>query len=154
MTPAGVVLFEHSMSSFSLACWCTSRLLYLTCFFFLFSFFLFSFFFLSGNTPFSHTSQNSIFTKLGQSDQDVDHYSGTNKDGVKGHVGVTRVKKEVKKGSIFTKKESTPTDYVALTRDLCIYISLNPSTKVMVLKKYQRSFGVTGVKSENVIHTV
>ena len=93
-------------------------------------------------------------TKLGQSDQTVDHYSGTNKDGVKGHVGVTRVKKEVKKGSIFTKKESTPTDYVALTRDLCIYISLNPSTKVMVLKKYQGSFGVTGVKSENVIHTV
>ena len=115
---------------------------------------LFSFFFLSGNTPFSHTSQNSILTKLGQSDQTVDHYSGTNKDGVKGHVGVTRVKKEVKKGSIFTKKESTPTDYVALTRDLCIYISLNPSTKVMVLKNHQGSFGVTGVKSENVIHTV
>ena len=127
------MLFEHSMSSF---------------------FFLSFFFFLSGNTPFSHTSQNSILTKLGQSDQTVDHYSGTNKDGVKGHVGVTRVKKEVKKGSIFTKKESTPTDYVALTRDLCIYISLNPSTKVMVLKKYQGSFGVTGVKSENVIHTV
>ena len=115
------MLFEHSMSS---------------------SFF----FFLSGNTPFSHTSQNSILTKLGQSDQDVDHYSGTNKDGVKGHVGVTRVKKEVKKGSIFTKKESTPTDYVALTRDLCIYISLNPSTKVMVLKNIRGHLGSQGSK--------
>ena len=74
--------------------------------------------------------------------------------GVKGHVEVTGVKTEVKKGSIFTKKESTPTDYVALTRDLGIYISWIPSTKVMVLKNHQGSFGVTGVKRENVIHTV
>ena len=54
MAPAGVVLFEHSMSSFfflsllsfffflSLACWCTSRLLY--SYVFLFSFFFLSFF--------------------------------------------------------------------------------------------------------------
>ena len=74
--------------------------------------------------------------------------------GVKGHIGVTGVNKRVKNRSIFTKKASTPTDYVALTHDLCIYISLTPSTKVIGLKKYQGSFGVTGVKGKNVIHTV
>ena len=47
---------------------------------------------------------------------------------------------------IFTKKASSPTEYVALTCDLCICISLTPSTKVMVLKIYPGSFGVTGVK--------
>ena len=78
------------------------------------SFFLSSFF-LSGNTPFSHTSLHLIQTKLGQSDQYLDHYSGSNDDGVRGHDGVTGVKKV-----IFTKKASSPTEYVALTRDLCI----------------------------------
>ena len=112
-----------------------------------------SFFFLA--TRIFHILPNIRFwPNLDQSGQFVDHYSGTNDDGVKGHVGVTGVKKEVKKGSIFTKKESTPTDYVALTRDLCICISWTPSTKVMVVKNNQGSFGVTGVKSKNVIHTV
>ena len=98
-------------------------------------------FFLSGNTSFSHTSRHSILTKLDHSDRYVDHYSGTNNDGVRGQDGVTGVKKV-----IFTKKASSPTKYLALMRDLCICISLTSSTKVMVLKIHQGSFGVTGVK--------
>ena len=89
-----------------------------------------------------------------QSDQLLDHYSGTNDGGIKGHVGVTGVKKEVKKGSIFNKNTTPPTDYVALTCDLCMFISLTSSTKVIGLKNYQGSFGVTGVKSKNVIYAV
>ena len=105
-----------------------------------------SFFFLlllsSGNTSFSHTSLHLILTKLAHSDRYLDHYSGTDNGGVRGHDGVTGVKKV-----IFTKKASSPTEYLALTRDLCICSSLTPSTKVMVLKNCQGSFGVTGVKS-------
>ena len=66
---------------------------------------------------------------------------GTNNDGVRGQNGVIGVKKV-----IFTKKASSPTKYLALMRDLCICLSLTPSTKVMVLKIHQGSFGVTGVK--------
>ena len=108
-----------------------------------FSFLLSSFFFLllSGNTSFSHTSLHPILTKLGQSDRYLDHYSGTDNGGVRGHDGVTGVKKV-----IFIKKASSPTEYLALMRDLCICISLTPSTKVMVLKIHLGSFGVTGVK--------
>ena len=100
-----------------------------------------SFFLLSGNTSFSHTSLHPILTKLGQSDRYLDHYSGTDNGGVRGHDGVTGVKKV-----IFTKKASSPTEYLALMRDLCICISLTPSTKVMVLKIHPGSFGVTRVK--------
>ena len=46
----------------------------------------------SGNTSFLHTSLHPILTKLGQSDQYLNHYSGTNNDGVRGHDGVTGVK--------------------------------------------------------------
>ena len=46
----------------------------------------------SGNMSFSHTSLHPILTKLGQSDQYLDHYSGTNNDGVRGHDGITGVK--------------------------------------------------------------
>ena len=46
----------------------------------------------SGNTSFSHTSLYPILTKLGHSDQYLDHYSGTNNDRVRGHDGVTGVK--------------------------------------------------------------
>ena len=106
-----------------------------------FCFFLSSFFFLSGNTSFSHTSLHPILTQLGQSDQYLDHYSGSDNDGVRGHDGVTGVKKV-----IFTKKASSPTEYLASMRNLCISISLTPSTKVMVLKNHPGSFGVTGVK--------
>ena len=98
-------------------------------------------FFLSGNTSFSHTFLHAILTKLGHSDRYVDHYSGTNNDGVRGHDGVIGVKKVS-----FTKKASSPTKYLALMSDLCICINLTPSTKVMVLKIHQGSFGVTGVK--------
>ena len=101
-----------------------------------------SFFLLSGNTSFSHTSLHPILTKLSQSDRYLDHYSGTDNGGVRGHDGVTGVKK-----FIFIRKASSPTEYLALTRDLCICSSLTPSTKVMVLKNCQGSFGVTGVKS-------
>ena len=83
-----------------------------------------SFFFLSGNISFSHPSRLSILTKLGHSDRYVDHYSGTNNDGVRGQDGVIGVKKV-----IFTKKASSPSKYLALMRDLCICISLTFSTK-------------------------
>ena len=119
----------------------TGKVLYLTRFFFLLSSFFFFFFFLSGNTSFSHTSLHSILTKLGQSDRYLDHYSGTDNGGVRGHDGVTGVKKV-----IFTKKASSPTEYLASMRDLRICISLTPSTKVIVLKIHPGSFGVTGVK--------
>ena len=72
-------------------------------------------FLLSGNTSFSHTSLHPILTKLSQSDRYLDHYSGTDNGGVRGHDGVTGVKKV-----IFTKKASSPTEYLALMRDLCI----------------------------------
>ena len=112
-----------------------------------FFFFFFFFFFLllllsSGNTSFSHTSLHLILTKLAHSDRYLNHYSHTKDGGVRGHYGVTGVKKV-----IFTKNASSPSDYVASTRDFCICSSLTPSTKVMVLKNCQGSFGVTGVKS-------
>ena len=110
--------------------------------FLLVSFFFFLLLSSSGNTRFSHISLHSILTKLGHNDRYLDHYSGTKDGGVRGHHGVTGVKKV-----ICTKKASSPSDYVALTRDLCICSSLTPSTKVMVLKNCQGSFGVTGVKS-------
>ena len=69
----------------------------------------------SGNTSFSHTSLHLILTKLAHSKRYLDHYSGTDNGGVRGHDGVTGVKKV-----IFTKKASSPTEYLALMRDLCI----------------------------------
>ena len=96
-------------------------------------------FILYGNTSFSHTSLHSVLTKLGHSDRYLDHYSCTNNNGVRGQDGVTGVKKV-----IFTKKASSPTEYLALMRDLCICITLIPSKKVMVLKIHPGSFGVTG----------
>ena len=61
--------------------------------------------------------------------------------GVKGHVGVTGVKKV-----IFTKIATSPTDYRVWSCDSRTCISLTPSTKVMGLKIHPGSFGVTGVK--------
>ena len=84
-----------------------------------------SFFFLSGNTSFSHTSLHPILTKLGQSNEYLDHYSGSDNEGVRGQDGVTGVKKV-----IFTKKASSPTEYLASMRDLCICISLTPLQKL------------------------
>ena len=105
-----------------------------------YSFLLSFFLLLSGNTSFSYTFRHSILTKLGQRDRYLDH-SGTNNGGVRSQDGVTGVKKV-----IFTKKASSPTEYLALTRDLCIWISLTPSTKVMTIKIHPGSLGVTGVK--------
>ena len=137
--PAGYAVCDGNMSSFFffLSCRRSRRILFPTRFFFLL---LLSS--SSGNTSFSHISLHPILTKLGHNDRYLDHYSGTKDGGVRGHHGVTGVKKV-----ICTKKASSPSDYVALTRDLCICSSLTPSTKVMVLKNCQGSFGVTGVKS-------
>ena len=103
----------------------TGRVLYLTRFFFLLLSSFFFFFLLSGNTSFSHTSLHPILTKLCQSDRYLNHYSGLENGGVRGHNGVTGVKKV-----IFTKKTSSPTEYLALMRDLCICISLTPLQKL------------------------
>ena len=106
----------------------------------------------TGNTSFSHTFRHSILTKLGHSNRYLDHYSRTNNDGVRGQDGVTGVKKVIftKKASspreFVALKASSPSEYVALTRDLRTCISLTPSTKVMVLKNRPGSFGVTAVK--------
>ena len=129
------------VSSF-LSCRRSRRILFPTRFFLLSSSFFFFLLSSSGNTRFSHISLHPILTKLGHNDWYLDHYSGTKDGGVRGHHGVTGVKNVV-----CTKKASSPSDYVALTRDLCICSSLTPSTKVMVLKNCQGSFGVTGVKS-------
>ena len=148
-----------SMCLFSLSCRRSRRILFPTRFFFLLlsssypagaaagscillvSVHLVKNFLLSGNTSFSHTSLHPILTKLGQSDRYLNHYSCTDNDGVRGQDGVTGVKKV-----IFTKKASSPTEYLASMRDLCICISSTPSTKVTVLKNHPGSFGVTGVK--------
>ena len=60
---------------------------------------------------------------------------------VKGHVGVTGVKK-----GIFTKNATSPTDYRVWSCDSCTCISLTPSTKVMGLKIHPGSFGSQGSK--------
>ena len=60
----------------------------------------------------------SILTKLGLNDQYLDRYSHTNNGGVKGHDGVTGVKKV-----IFTKIAISPTDYMAWLCDSCIFIN-------------------------------
>ena len=105
-----------------------------------------SFFFLlllsSGNTSFSHTSLHADFDQT-CSQWPVPwpllrHRQWWGQRSRWGHWG---------QNVIFTKKASSPTEYLALTRDLCICSSLTPSTKVMVLKNCQGSFGVTGVKS-------
>ena len=99
------------------------------------SFFL-SFFLLSGNTSFSHTFQHPILTKLDHNDRYHAHYSGTKDGGVRDHDGITGVKK-----IIFTKKASSPTNKVPLTRDLCMCISLTPSTKDIGLENHLGSLG-------------
>ena len=142
--PAGAAAGSYiaSVSSYPAGAAAGSCFLLVSFFFLLLSSFFFFLLSSSGNTRFSHISLHPILTKLGHNDWYLDHYSGTNDGGVRGHHGVTGVKKV-----ICTKKASSPSDYVALTRDLCICSSLTPSTKVMVLKNCQGSFGVTGVKS-------
>ena len=141
--PAGYAVCDGNMSSFFFFI-LPAQPQDLVSYSFLLFFFSSSFFFflLLATHRFSHISLHPILTKLGHNDWYLDHYSGTKDGGVRGHHGVTGVKKV-----ICTKKASSPSDYVALTRDLCICSSLTPSTKVMVLKNCQGSFGVTGVKS-------
>ena len=88
-----------------------------------------------------HPQAIQYCSKLGHSDWYLNHYSRTNNGRVRGHNGITGVK-----NVIFTKKASSPTECVALTRDLCICINLNPSTKVITLKIHPGSLGVTGSK--------
>ena len=136
--PAGYAVCDGNMSSYPAGAAAGSCFLLVSFFFFLL---LSSSFFFWQHAFFTHFP-TSYFAKLGHNDRYLDHYSGTKDGGVRGHHGVTGVKKV-----ICTKKASSPSDYVALTRDLCICSSLTPSTKVMVLKNCQGSFGVTGVKS-------
>ena len=105
--------------------------------------FCFCYFFCFWQHVFFTYFPTSDLTKLGHSDRYLDHYSRTNNDGVRCQDGVTGVKKV-----IFTKKASSPTEYLASMRDLFICISLTPSKKVMVLKIHPGSFGVTGVKRQ------
>ena len=96
----------------------------------------------SGNTSFSHTSLQLIVTKLVK-------VTGTwpllrHKrwwDEVRGNYGVTGVIKV-----IFTKKASSPSDYIAVTRELCMRRNLTPSIKFMVLKFVRGHFGSLGSK--------
>ena len=57
-----------------------------------------------------------ILTRLGHKYRLTIPFMSYDQIGVKGHVGVTGVKKV-----IFTKKVSSPTGYVAWSRDLCIW---------------------------------
>ena len=95
----------------------------------------------SGNTSFSHTSRHPILTKLSHIDRYLNRYSRINNDGVRGQDGVTGFKKV-----IFTKKASSSTELVALTRDLRTCISLTLSTKFMVLKFIRGHLGSQGSK--------
>ena len=60
----------------------------------------------------------SILTKLGLNDQYLDRYSHNNNGGVKGHDGVTGVKKV-----IFTKIAIFRTDYMVWSCDSYMFIS-------------------------------
>ena len=83
-----------------------------------------------------------ISTKLGQKYVWVNRYKSYTRFDLKGHVGVTGVKKV-----IFTRKVSTPLGYMVWLWDSWTWSSLRPSTKVIILKNYPGSFGVTGVKT-------
>ena len=87
-----------------------------------------------------------ISTKLGQNDQWVTNYKSYQQFDLKGHVGVTGVKKV-----IFTENATPPTHYIAGARDSCILTILTSSTKIITLQISLGSFGVTGVKKEGQI---
>ena len=97
----------------------------------------------SVNTSKSYISDMTwpILTRLGHKYRLTIPFMWHNQIRVKGHVGVTGVKKV-----IFTKNATSPTNYRVWSCDSCTYISLTPSTKVMGLKIHPGSFGVTGVK--------
>ena len=112
---------------------------HLTYFFLPISFFLSSFFFLLLTICYYFHILGPISTKLGQKYVWVNSYKSYTRFDLKGHVGVTGVKKV-----IFTIKVSTPLGYMVWLWDSCIWSSLRPSTKVIGLKNYLGSFGVTG----------
>ena len=97
----------------------------------------------SVNTSKSYISDMTwpILTRLGHKYRLTIPFMSHDQIRVKGHVGVTGVKKV-----IFTKNATSPTDYRVWSCDSCTCISLTPSTKVMGLKIHPGSFGVTGVK--------
>ena len=87
-----------------------------------------------------------ILTKLGQNDQWVSGYKSYQQFDLKGHVGVTGVKKV-----IFTENATPPTHYIAGARDSCILTILTSSTNLITLQVSLGSFGVTGVKKQGQI---
>ena len=97
----------------------------------------------SVNTSKSYISDMTwpILTRLGHKYRLTIPFMSHDQIRVKGHVGVTGVKKV-----IFTKNATSPTDYRVWSCDSCTCISFIPSTKVMGLKIHPGSFGVTGVK--------
>ena len=97
----------------------------------------------SVNTSLTYISDMTwpILTRLGHKYRLTTPFMSHDQIRVKGHVGVTGVKKV-----IFTKNATSPTNYRVWSCDSCTYISLTPSTKVMGLKIHPGSFGVTGVK--------
>ena len=99
----------------------------------------------SVNTSKSYISDMTwpILTRLGHKYRLTIPFMSHDQIRVKGHVGVTGVKKV-----IFTKNATSPTDYRVWSCDSCTCISLTPSTKVMGLKIHPGSFGVTGVKKD------
>ena len=99
----------------------------------------------SVNTSKSYISDMTwpILTRLGHKYRLTIPFMSHDQIRVKGHVGVTGVKKV-----IFTKN-ATSTDYRVRSCDSCTCISLTPSTKVMGLKIHPGSFGVTGVKKRS-----
>ena len=119
----------------------SGRVLYLTRFFLLLLLLLLLS--SSGNTSKTHSFDMPwpISTKLGHKNPWPMAFMSYNENGVKGHVGVTGVKK-VKN----SKNATPPTDYRVWSRDSCICISFTPATKVITLKIHSGSFGVTGVK--------
>ena len=84
-------MFVFPMQGSYLPCRCSRRVLFLTRFCFLSSSSS-----SSGNTSFSHTSRHLILTKLGHSDQYLDHYSQT------------MVGSDVMMGSLGSKRSFSP----------------------------------------------
>ena len=150
--PQGTVSYSFLLSFFlSLPCRRSRRVLYLTRFFLhsrSLRLCISSVRFLSSSSSSVNTSKSyisdmtwPILTRLGHKYRLTIPFMSHDQIRVKGHVGVTGVKKV-----IFTKNATSPTDYRVWSCDSCTCISLTPSTKVMGLKIHPGSFGVTGVK--------
>ena len=170
MVPAGVVLFEHSMSSSSLPCRrpagsCILRVSFFfslpakpqtlvsywfltlpvtaeSCILLVSSFFLSFFLLATLQRLISQTCLEPISTRLGHKNPWPMAFMSYDQSGVKGHEGVTGVKK-VKNSKTLLLLQITWYGHVTH-----VYASAwPPSTKVMGLEIYPGSFGVTRVKS-------